>query len=202
MFKVYGVNAQGFDNPKMDVEIPNCDPTKETLETIRQKIAEAMLQIPNKVTLIKRGKDQDEKEEEEIPKENLHQTLSCALNEGDTLRFALETYGDVKINLKVEANAVKWIEDHSEDKEYHQFFAGDSENFDVTYKTNVLAMQIVILHFFFDSRHIHCTTQVIEPSLWRRRNGGDLQLRLKLLLATNLMEPTWPLNLLSMMEMI
>ena len=150
MFKVYGIDSEGFDNSDLDLEY-QIDPTKETLETVRQRIADAKFQTtPDKVTLIKAGKDQDEEEEEEVPKENLHQTLSCALNEGDTLRYVLEAFAEnsVKINLKVAPDAIKWIANHSEGKEYYRFFVGSANDFKVKYKTNVLAMQIVTLHFF------------------------------------------------------
>ena len=64
VFKIYAINEKGLDNPKQDQEF-ECDPAKETLESIRQKIAETQLlsETPEKVTLIKRGKDQENEEE-------------------------------------------------------------------------------------------------------------------------------------------
>jgi len=127
VFKIYAINEKGLDNPKQDQQF-QCDPAKETLESIRQKIAETQLlsDTPDKVTLIKRGKDQDD--EEEITEEKLHETLLDVLEEGDSLRFFVEPFARtlVKIKLLVETKAIKWIADQS--KEF-RFLVGNSRDY-------------------------------------------------------------------------
>ena len=128
VFKIFAIGAEGLDKPELDQEF-ECDPTKETLEGIRQKIADEMLlsDTPNKVTLIRRGKDEDDEEE----LEKLQQTLSDALDEGDSLRFFVEPFARtlVKIKLLVETKAIKWIADQS--KEF-RFLVGNSRDYQAT----------------------------------------------------------------------
>ena len=64
---MFAIDEEGEDNPDEDQEF-EVDPAKVTLETIRQKIADQSLQseTPEAVTLIKRGKDQNEEDEEEM----------------------------------------------------------------------------------------------------------------------------------------
>ena len=154
VFKIYAINEKGLDNPKQDQEI-ECDPAKETLESIRQKIAETQLlsDTPDKVTLIKRGKDQDD--EEEITSEKLHETLLDILDEGDSLKFFLEPFGRtlVKIKLLVETTAIKWIADQS--KEF-RFLVGNSRDYQVLiYKANVLHSNAFFFLIFIVFRNFH-----------------------------------------------
>ena len=136
VFEIFAIDDEGLDNPEFDQEV-ECDPATETLETIRQKIADRMFlsDTPDKVTLIKRGKDQDDEEE----MEKLDQTLSDVLNEGDSLRFLVETFarGLVKITLSVEPKAFEWI---AKNPKNFRFLVGHSKDYQVTYKTNFLAM--------------------------------------------------------------
>ena len=140
VFKIFAIDDQGLDNPEFDQEV-ECDPATETLETIRQKIADRMFlsDTPDKVTLIKRGQDQDD--EEEISEEKLHETLSDALNEGDSLSFFVEPFARtlVKIKLLVETKAIKWIADQS--KEF-RFLVGNSRDYQVINKTNAVQSDV------------------------------------------------------------
>ena len=139
VFKIFAIGPEGLDKPELDQEF-ECDPTKETLEGIRQMIADEMLlsDTPNKVTLIRRGKDEDDEEE----LEKLQQTLSDALDEGDSLRFFVEPFARemVKITLSVEPKAIEWIAKNS--KEF-KFLVGNNKDYQVTNKT-VLAVQFYI----------------------------------------------------------
>ena len=134
--KIFAIGDEGLDDPAMDQEL-ECNPATETLEGIRQKIADNMLlsDTPDKITLIKRGKDQDDEEE----LEKIDQTLSDVLDEGDSLRFMVETFAraNVKITLSVEPKAIEWIAKNS--KEF-KFLVGNSKDYQVTYETNHQAM--------------------------------------------------------------
>ena len=127
VFKIFAIGAEGLDKPELDQEF-ECDPAKETLEGIRQKIADEMLlsDTPNKVTLIRRGKDEDDEEE----LEKLQQTLSDALDEGDSLRFFVEPFArdSVKIKLLVETKAIEWIANQT--KEF-KFLIGNAKDYKV-----------------------------------------------------------------------
>ena len=128
--KIYAIDVTGLNNPEFDVEI-EYDPAKDTLETIRQRIAgqNSLSKTPEAVHLIKRGKNQDGEDEKEI--EDLQQTLSEFLDEGNVLGYVLEHFGSVKIKLLVEANVIQWIAESS--KEFH-FLVGNSTGYKVTYK--------------------------------------------------------------------
>ena len=156
VFKIFALGAEGLDKPELDQEF-ECDPAKETLEGIRQMIADKMLlsDTPNKVTLIKRGKDEDDEEE----LEKLQQTLSDALDEGDSLRFFVEPFARemVKITLSVEPKAIEWIAKNS--KEF-KFLVGNQKDYQVTNKI-FLAMQF---YFSLCSRNFHWT-KVKQSSL-------------------------------------
>merc|ERR1712062_199316 len=123
--KIFAIGDEGLDDPAMDQEL-ECNPATETLEGIRQKIADNVLlsDTPDKVTLIKRGKDQDDEEE----LEKLDQTLSDVLDEGDSLRFLVETFArvSVKITLSVEPKAIEWIAKNS--KEF-KFLVGNNKDY-------------------------------------------------------------------------
>lgn len=126
--KIYAIDVTGLE---FDVEI-EYDPAKDTLETIRQQIADQRLlsKTPEAVQLIKRGKNQDGEDEKEI--EDLQQTLSEFLDEGNVLGYVLEHFaGEVKIKLLVEPNVIQWIAESS--KEFH-FLVGNSTGYKVTYK--------------------------------------------------------------------
>ena len=139
VFKIFAIDDEGLDNPEFDQEV-ECDPATEMLETIRQKIADRMFlsDTPDKVTLIKRGKDQDDEEE----MEKLDQTLSDVLDEGDSLRFLVETFARalVKITLSVEPKAIEWIAKNS--KEF-RFLVGNQKDYQVTYKTNKCSSHVI-----------------------------------------------------------
>ena len=127
MLKIFAIDDEGLDNPEFDQEV-ECDPATETLETIRQKIADRMFlsDTPDKVTLIKRGQDQDDEEE----MEDLHQTLSDALGEDESLRFFVEPFArhSVKIKLLVETKAIEWIANQT--KEF-KFLIGNAKDYKV-----------------------------------------------------------------------
>ena len=129
VFKIFAIDEEGEDNPDEDQEF-EVDPAKVTLETIRQKIADTqcLSNNPDKVTLIKRGKDEDDEEE----MENLHQTLSDALGEDESLRFFVEPFArqSVKIKLLVETKAIEWIANQT--KEF-KFLIGNSKDYKVPY---------------------------------------------------------------------
>ena len=173
VFKIFAIDEEGEDNPDEDQEF-EVDPAKVTLETIRQKIADTQLlsNNPDKVTLIKRGKDEDDEEE----MENLHQTLLDALGEGESLRFFVEPFArhSVKIKLLVETKAIEWIANQT--KEF-KFLIGNAKDYKVPYKTNFC------LDIYFSnivcSRNFHLT-KVKQSSLWSRRVGGDFQHKPKL----------------------
>ena len=146
VIKIYAIDEEGLDNPQFNEEF-KCDPAKETLESIRQKIAETQFvsDTPEKVTLIKRCKDQDE--EEEMTPENLNKTLSEVLDEGDSLRYFVHTFARdlVKISLLIETKAIEWIANHSKD---FKFLVGNTKDYQVTYKTNVLHRNVFKNIFF------------------------------------------------------
>ena len=158
VFKIFAIGAEGLDKPELDQEF-ECDPAKETLEGIRQMIADEMLlsDTPNKVTLIRRGKEEDDEEE----MEKLQQTLSDALDEGDSLRFFVEPFARelVKIKLSVEPKAIEWIAKNS--KEF-KFLVGNNKDYQVTYKAKFL--KNVSLIFSLCSRNFHWT-KVKQSSL-------------------------------------
>ena len=129
--KIYAIDVTGLNNPEFDVEI-EYDPAKDTLETIRQRIAgqNSLSKTPEAVHLIKRGKNQDGEDEKEI--EDLQQTLSEFLDEGNVLGYVLEHFaGEVKIKLLVEPNVIQWIAENS--KQFN-FLVGNSKDYEVTYK--------------------------------------------------------------------
>ena len=172
--KIFAIGDEGLDDPAMDQEL-ECNPATETLEGIRQKIADNMLlsDTPDKVTLIKRGKDQDDEEE----LEKLDQTLSDVLDEGDSLRFLVETFARalVKITLSVEPKAIEWI---AKNPKNFRFLVGHSKDYQVPTK-QIMFKQCHFLTFFC-SRNFFWT-KVKQSSLWSRRVGGSCQHRPKLL---------------------
>ena len=147
---MFAIDEEGEDNPDEDQEF-EVDPAKVTLETIRQKIADTQLlsNNPDKVTLIKRGQDQDDEEE----MEDLHQTLSDALGEDESLRFFVEPFArdSVKIKLLVETKAIEWIANQT--KEF-KFLIGNSKDYKVPYITN-FCLDIYFSNNIVCSRNIH-----------------------------------------------
>ena len=107
---VHGIDDSGANNAAMDLNL-KCSP-KDTMETIRQLIAEETFvnDNPEKVQLIKHTND-DEEEIVEDP-EGLKSILDEFLDEGDSLYFYIVPFArpEVIIHLKVTEEAMDWIE--------------------------------------------------------------------------------------------